>query len=110
MKSGRMRWAGHVHAWDRKENCTTFWLESPKESDLLEDRDLDGRMKSECILRIFAGRILSGFNWLRTVSVAGCCECGDETSARGATQLVIFIFLYIILSSFYHLPKIMKKQ
>jgi hypothetical protein len=81
------------HAWQRKENCIKFWLESLKESDLLEDRDVDGRMESECILGRFAGRMLRGFNWLRRVSVVGCCECGDETSAFGATQLVIYCFI-----------------
>jgi hypothetical protein len=52
------------HAWDRREKCTRFWWESPKERDHLEDRDIDGRMGSEWIL----GRILVGwsdFNWLR---------------------------------------------
>jgi hypothetical protein len=29
-------------AWERRENCTRFWWESPKESDLLEDRAMDG--------------------------------------------------------------------
>jgi hypothetical protein len=81
------------HAWERKENCTQFWWESPKESVLLEDKDVVGRMGSECILGIFSGRMLSGFNSLRTVSVVGCCACGDETSACGAMELVIYCFI-----------------
>jgi hypothetical protein len=81
------------HAWERKENCTQFWWESPKESDLLEDREVDGRMESECIFGRFDGWRLSEFNWLRTVSVVGCCECGDETSACGAKELVIYCFI-----------------
>jgi hypothetical protein len=36
-----------------------------------------------------AGMELSGFNWLSNVPVADCCECGDEPSYSGATDLVI---------------------
>jgi hypothetical protein len=36
-----------------------------KERDLLEDRGVDGRMESEWILGRLAGRMLSGFKWLR---------------------------------------------
>jgi hypothetical protein len=32
VKSRRMRWVGHV-AWERREKCTMFWCESPKERD-----------------------------------------------------------------------------
>jgi hypothetical protein len=81
------------HAWERKENCTNFWWESPKESDLLEDRDVDERMGSQCILGRLACMMLSGFNWLGTVSVVDCCECGDERSACGAMELVIYCFI-----------------
>jgi hypothetical protein len=30
------------HALERREHCTRFWWEIPKERDLLEDRDIDG--------------------------------------------------------------------
>jgi hypothetical protein len=30
------------HAWERREKCTRFWWESPKESDLSEDRQREG--------------------------------------------------------------------
>jgi hypothetical protein len=53
------------HAWERREKCTAFWWESPKERDHLEDQGVDGRMGSEVILRGLAGRMLRGFNWLR---------------------------------------------
>jgi hypothetical protein len=46
IKSRRMRWAGHV-AGMRRENCTRFWWESPKERDHLEDQGVDGRVGSE---------------------------------------------------------------
>jgi hypothetical protein len=32
--------------------------------------------------------VLSEFSWLRIRNVAGCCECGDEPSCSGATDLV----------------------
>jgi hypothetical protein len=34
------------HAWERREKCTVFWLESPMERDHSEDRGVDGRMGS----------------------------------------------------------------
>jgi hypothetical protein len=34
IKSRRLRWAGHVAGmWERREKCSRFWWESPKESD-----------------------------------------------------------------------------
>jgi hypothetical protein len=38
------------HAWERREKCTRFWWESPKESDNLEDQGVGGKMVSEWIL------------------------------------------------------------
>jgi hypothetical protein len=50
IKSRRMRCAGHVARMERREKCTWFWWESPKERDLLEYQGVDGRMGSEWIL------------------------------------------------------------
>jgi hypothetical protein len=50
---------------ERREKCTGFWWESPKERDLLEDRDVNGRMGPQWNLGRLTGRMLSGFNWLR---------------------------------------------
>jgi hypothetical protein len=33
IKSRRMRWARHVAHMRRRETCTRFWWESPKERD-----------------------------------------------------------------------------
>jgi hypothetical protein len=33
-----MRWARNVARRERREKCTTFWSESPKERDHSEDR------------------------------------------------------------------------
>jgi hypothetical protein len=35
------------HAWERREKCTRFGWESPKERDHLEDQGVDGKMGSE---------------------------------------------------------------
>jgi hypothetical protein len=43
------------HAWERGEKCRGFWWESPKETDHLEDRGVDGKMGLEWILGILAG-------------------------------------------------------
>jgi hypothetical protein len=80
------------HAWERREKCTTFWWESPKERDHLEDQGIDGKMGSEWIL----GRLgwVGGCGLDSTVSgqgpVAGCCECGDEPSGSCTTELVSY--------------------
>jgi hypothetical protein len=46
-QSRRMRWAGTKY--------TRFWWESPTERDHSEDRGVDGKMGSECILGRLAG-------------------------------------------------------
>jgi hypothetical protein len=52
------------HAWERREKCTRFWWESPKERDHSDDQDIDGRMGSEWIIGRLAGRWI-GFDWLK---------------------------------------------
>jgi hypothetical protein len=50
------------HAWERREKCTRFWWESPKESDHSEDQGVGGKMVSEWIL----GRLAWGVvDWIR---------------------------------------------
>jgi hypothetical protein len=48
------------HAWERRERCTRFWWESPKEGDHSEDQGVGGTMGSEWIL----GR-LAGGGWIQ---------------------------------------------
>jgi hypothetical protein len=57
-----MRWAGHV---ERREKCTRFWWESPKERDHLEDQGVGVKMGSEWILGRLAWGMWIGFDWLR---------------------------------------------
>jgi hypothetical protein len=50
------------HAWERREKCTRFLWESPKERDHCEDQGVGGRMGSEWIL----GRLARGVvDWIR---------------------------------------------
>jgi hypothetical protein len=76
------------HAWERREKCTRFWCESPREGDHLEDQGVGGKMESKWIL----GRLAWGCGLDSTGSgqgpVAGCSECGDEPSGSCATELV----------------------
>jgi hypothetical protein len=44
-------------------------------------------MGSEWILRLVGG-VWNGFTWLRMGTVGELCECGDEPSGSGATELV----------------------
>jgi hypothetical protein len=39
-------------------------------------------------LREIGWGVWSGFTWLRIGTFAGCCECGDEPSGSGTTELV----------------------
>jgi hypothetical protein len=49
---GRGMW--HV-AWERRERCTRFWWESPKERDHSEDQGIDVRMELGWIILRLAG-------------------------------------------------------
>jgi hypothetical protein len=64
-RSRQDEWGGQGmwHAWERRENCTRFWRESPKERDHSEDQGVGGRMGSEWIL----GRLAWGLDWIQLV-------------------------------------------
>jgi hypothetical protein len=53
------------HAWERREKCTKFWWECPKERDHLEDQGVGGKMVTEWILGRLAWVVWNGFDWLR---------------------------------------------
>jgi hypothetical protein len=90
IKSRRMRWAGHVARMGGGEKFTGSCWESPKERDHLKDQGVDGRMGSKWTL----GRLARGggcgvdSHGSGYGPLAGCCECGDEPSGSGATELV----------------------
>jgi hypothetical protein len=43
------------HIWERREKCTRFWCEIPKERAHSEDQGVGGRMIPEWNLGILAG-------------------------------------------------------
>jgi len=45
------------HAWERRENCTRFWLEIMKERDHSEDVGVDERIKFKWIIRKLGWRV-----------------------------------------------------
>jgi hypothetical protein len=59
------------HVWERKEKCTKFRCENPKERDHPEDQGVDGKMGSEWILGRLTWGVWTGFNWLRTGTGGG---------------------------------------
>jgi hypothetical protein len=87
IKSRRMRWAGHVARMGEGRNVYRVLVGKPEGKIHLEDQVVDGRMGSEWTLGRLVG-VWSGFTWLRIGPLAGSCECCDEPSGSGATDLV----------------------
>jgi hypothetical protein len=48
------------HAWGKREKCTRFRWEIPKERDDSEDQGIDGKVESKLILGLLAG----GVEWI----------------------------------------------
>jgi hypothetical protein len=83
-----MRWAGHVARSREGRNVYRVLVGKPEGKGPLERprRRWEDRIKMD--LRGIVIGVWSGFTWLRTGMLAGCCECGDEPSGFGATELV----------------------
>jgi hypothetical protein len=80
--STRGRWEKHVQGFGGK---------SQRKNKDLEDQRVDGRMVPKCTL----GRLVGGGGECGMDSpgsgqgpLAGCCECGDEPSGSGSTELI----------------------
>jgi hypothetical protein len=71
IKSRRMGGRGMWHAWERRENCTMFGWESPKERDHLEDQGVGGKVGSDWNLGRLVWEVWIGFDWLRTGTGGG---------------------------------------
>jgi len=80
IKSGRMRWAGHIARMGREEVNTGFWWGNLTERDHLGDPGVDGRIILSWIFRKWDVGLWAGSSWMRIGQVAGTCECGDEPS------------------------------
>ena len=50
------------------------------ERDHWGDQDIDGRIILRWILRKWEGVVGTGWSWLRTGTVVGACEYGNELS------------------------------
>jgi hypothetical protein len=59
---GKLGGQGIWHAWERGENCTSFWWEIPKEGDHTEDQGVDGRVGIRKDLREIEW---GGVDWIR---------------------------------------------
>jgi hypothetical protein len=69
-RSSQGEWGGQGmrHAWERRENCSRFWWESPKQRDRSEDQGVGGiRMD----LREIVLGVWIGFEWLRIGTSGG---------------------------------------
>jgi hypothetical protein len=71
IKSGRMRWAGHVARMGRGEVFTGVWLGGPKARDHWEDLEEGGRITLRWTLGRQGSMGRTGFSWLRIGSSAG---------------------------------------
>jgi hypothetical protein len=75
------------HAWERREKCTRFWCESPKERDHLEDQGVGG------IRMDLRETGLGGVDWIRLAQdrnrwQAVVSAVMDEPSGSCAIELV----------------------
>jgi hypothetical protein len=57
IKSGRMRWAGHVTPVGKEEVHGEFWCGNPSERDYLEDSGADGRTIIKGIFKKWIGNV-----------------------------------------------------
>ena len=62
------------------EEHAGFWCGNRRERGFLEDLGVDGRIVLKCIFKKQDGRAWNAFIWMRTGTVAGCCEHGNEPS------------------------------
>jgi hypothetical protein len=61
----RMRWAGHVRIWGRKEGCTGCWWGNLRERGRWGDPGVDGRIIVRWMFRKLEGVVGTGWSWLR---------------------------------------------
>jgi hypothetical protein len=73
-------------AWERGEVFTGVWLGGPNGRDHWEDLDVGGSITLGCTLGRKESMGQTGFGWLRTGSMVGFCEHGNEPSCSVIMQ------------------------
>ena len=71
IKSGRMRWVGHVARMGRGEGYTCFCWGNLRERGHLEDPNVHGRIILSWIIRKWDVGVWTGSSWLRTGTGGG---------------------------------------
>jgi hypothetical protein len=85
----RMRWARHVARMGEGRNVWRVLVGKPEGKTPLDRSRHRWEVGMKMDLReIGWGGGWSRFTWLRIGIAGGCCECGDEPSASGATELI----------------------
>ena len=64
----------------RGEAYKGFWWGNLRDRDHLGDPGVDGRIILRWIFRKWDVGVWTGLSWLRTGTVVGTCECGNEPS------------------------------
>jgi hypothetical protein len=65
IKSGRLRWAGHVARMGKGEVCTGFWWGNLRERYRCGDPGVDGRIMLGWIFKKWEVCVGTGLGWLR---------------------------------------------
>jgi hypothetical protein len=90
IKSRRMRWAGHVARMGEERKVYKVLVGKPEGKRPLgrPRRRLEDGIRMDLREIGLGVGVWIGFDWLRTRTGAGYCECGDEPSGSCATVLV----------------------
>jgi hypothetical protein len=88
IESRRMNWAGHVARMGEGRNVYGVLVGKPEGKSLLVRSTCRWEVGVKWTLGRLAGGCGMDSSDLREGLVAGCCECGDEPSCSGSTELV----------------------
>ena len=80
IKSGRIKWAGHVVRMGERRGVYRVLVGRPVGKNHLEDPVVDGRIILRWIFRNWSVGVWTGWRWLKMGKVEGCCGCCNEPS------------------------------